>query len=151
MKLQFKLLLLSLIFVMCSNILLAESSLYTNAISVLPSSIAQIHFKKFKQLDVEKLIGKATLVEKNKHYYEMDGFKYSLEITYNRDVVSELSYTFVRNKPVLINLKFKIDTSKLVPYPNAGPAAGRYFLLSDSGVEMIIDPLSKTIYSIRLK
>src|SRR4051812_44935832 len=79
----------------------------------LPVPVQSIIPGKTSQVEVEKKIGKPALVEKDKQYYEINNFKYSLEITYSNKVVKDYSYTFTESRPDFAPLK--INVSELSP------------------------------------
>ena len=114
-------------------------------VDILPASIAKIKIKTTTAAEVEKLLGKPALIEKNKHYYEQNGFKYSLEIIYDNNLVREFSYTFASPKPVFDRTKIAIDMDAL------SSSSGRYFKYSDEAGDLVIDPVRKSLYSVRIK
>ncbi len=116
--------------------------------SKLPEPIRFIKIKTDLK-SVEKNIGKAQLVEKNKHYYELEGFKYSLEIIYQNKGVKEFSYTFMGNRPSIDTLE--LETAKLTSYLPTGKSGGRFLKFEDKDGEIIIDAVSKNIYSVRIR
>ena len=118
--------------------------------SFLPKAVAKIEIKKSHRSDIEKFLGKANLIEGDKNYYELDGFRYALEIVFKQDIVSEFSYTFIKNRPTFKELKLNLDLKKLSPYPKS-VSSSRYFQHSDSEGDIVIDPISKDIYSVRLR
>lgn len=127
----------------------AEASWQNYLHSQIPLPLKFLLVKKTKLKEVEKQLGKASLVEKNKHYYEQGGFKYSLEIVYSNDVVQEVSYTFINNRPDFGSLK--VNLNKLTNYPTSGGAAGRYLKYADKFGEVIVDPIERNIYSVRFR
>ena len=147
-RLRFIAIVLSFLFIISA---LAEVALSHKLIPLLPEKIARVQINKSSKLDVEKIMGKPDLIENNKYYYEVDGLKYGLELSFEQDKLRELHFTFVKNKPAIEKLKFKFDTAELVPFPRSGASSGRYFLLSKPDAEMVIDPISHTIYSIRIR
>ena len=100
--------------------------------------------------DIEAKLGKAALTEGNKRYWKRDGLKYALELTFEHDTLQSLHYTFTGKKPSLDILKGSIDITKFAPYPASGKSAGRFLKLTDKNAELTIDPVSKTIQTVRL-
>jgi hypothetical protein len=125
------------------------TSLKSKIHQTLPTPLQFIELGKTQLNDVEKKLGKAALVEKNKHYYDLDGFKYSLEITYHNKKVEQVYFTFTKNRPTIENFNF--DKKDLSSYPVSGGAAGRFLKYQDSDGEIIIDPIEKNIYAVRIK
>lgn len=118
---------------------------------LLPSPLEQIKVKSSTKTDIEKILGKPALIEGQKYYYAQGGFKYSLEITFNKSVVKEFHYTFLTPRPPVNPADLKIEVSKLTPFPATGGAAGKYQKYSDADGELVLDPVSKTLYSVRIK
>ncbi|MGZ3790272.1 MAG: hypothetical protein ACXVLQ_17195 [Bacteriovorax sp.] len=116
---------------------------------LLPSPFQKIKINKSTMADVEKLIGKAALVEKNKHYYERDGLKYAVEIIYEKRIVKELSFTFTKVHPSFV--KLGLNLNEMTPYPVRENSSGHLFKYSDNRGDIIVDPLDKAIYSLRFK
>ena len=99
---------------------------------------------KSTQKEVEKNLGKASLVEKNKQYYELDDLKYALEITYSNDKVKEYSYTYTQKQPDFSSLK--IDSKLLT-----NQSTSRFMKYADKEGEVLVDLTSKKIYSVKVK
>ena len=129
----------------------AGTSWKTQAQKLLPSPLSQLQPQKTTLTDIEKLLGKAHLVEGKDYYWERDGFKYALKLSLNeKKVLTTLNYTFTGEKPSLDKLKTKLPVSEMRPYPSHGKAAGRFLIYKDNNAELIIDPVSKTIQSVQL-
>lgn len=109
-----------------------------------PKPLQKLIPGKTSQKDVEKNLGKASLVEKNKQYYELDQLKYALEVTYNNQVVKEFSYTYTQNQPDFS--EFKMDPKLLSPDEGT-----RFLKYSDKEIDLLVDLASKKIYSVRVK
>jgi hypothetical protein len=114
----------------------------------LPPPIAEIEINKTTLSTIEKSLGKAQLVEKEKHYYEVSGFKYGLEITYKNKKVSQYSYTFVKNRPSIVELNLKLEDFS--SYNPQNLAHAKFLHSADSEGEIIIDPVQKNVYSIKV-
>jgi hypothetical protein len=110
----------------------------------IPVPIQSIIPGKTSQREVEKKIGKPALVEKDKQYYEINNFKYSLEITYSNKVVKDYSYTFTESRPDFAPLK--INVSELSP-----DKGNRFLKYNDKQGEIIVDASDKKVYSVRIK
>jgi hypothetical protein len=131
------------------NCLAITTSLKSKIHQSLPIPLQFIEMGKTQMNDVEKKLGKAALIEINKHYYDLDGFKYSLEITYKNKRVTQVYFTFTKNRPSFEN--FNIDKKDLSSYPTSGGAAGRFLKYQEIDGEIIIDPIEKNIYAVRIK
>jgi hypothetical protein len=118
--------------------------------TLLPSPLHSFELHKSKIFEVEKELGPAELKEKQAHYWSRGGLKYALKITFDNDgVLKSIDYTFTEKWPELKKLG-KIDTKKIVPYPINGKSAGRFLLYKEKGGEVLIDPVTKTIQSVKL-
>lgn len=113
-------------------------------IKSIPVPLQSIVPGKTTQNEVEKKIGKAALVENNKQYYEINNFKYSLEITYSKKIVKDYSFTFTESRPEFAPLK--INVSELSPEKGS-----RFLKYSDKAGELVIDAADKKVYSVRIK
>lgn len=129
----------------------AETSWKTQVLKLLPSPLSQLQPQKTTLTDIEKLLGKAHLVEGKDYYWEREGFKYALKLTVNdKKILTTLHYTFSGERPSLDQLKAKLPLSEMRPYPTHGKAAGRFLIYKEKNAELIIDPVSKTIHSVQL-
>lgn len=107
--------------------------------SHLPQDVRKLVLHKTTPLEAQKILGKADLVEGKKYYWERNGFKYVLELTFDEKTkLSSLHYTFTDQRPTI-----EIDKKKLTP-------AGKYFRLKENNLEITLDPVSETIHSVKL-
>ncbi len=128
----------------------ADTSWQEEVKSLLPPPLSAFTAGVTTLATVEKALGKAQLVNGSKHYWERDGLKYALEMTFKSKKLSSLHYTFTGNRPSFINVIKKIDLKDFGPHPSSGRSAGRFLKYKEKSSELILDPLSKTIYSVRL-
>ena len=133
----------------CLNVF-ASTSWQQVVQSVLPQPISEFRPGKTTLKEVEKNLGKAQHIQESKYYWEKDGLKYALELTFESNILTSLHYTFTGKKPDLMILHKHINLKNFTPYPKEGKSIGRFLKLQDQGSELIIDPVSKTIYSVRL-
>lgn len=112
--------------------------------SALPPALQEFVAGKTTLAEIEKNLGKAQLVKGPKYYWERDGLKYALELTFKSKILKSMHYTFTGTKPSL-ELLGSINLKNFKPHQK-----GRFLKLEDKGSELIIDPISKTIYSVRL-
>lgn len=125
-----------------------KSTLHEN----LPAPLSSFRPHQTTLKEVQALMGKADLVEKNSYYWEKDGLKYALQLTFNqKKILTSLHYTFTKNKLSLDTIKDQIDLKRFSPYPTEGKSAGRYLISKEKDVELTIDPISKTVRSVKLK
>lgn len=117
---------------------------------VLPAPLKEFTPGKTKLYEIEKKLGKAKLIKGSKYYWEFEGLKYALELTIESKTLKSMHFTFVDQKPDLKILGDNIPLPKFTPYPREGKSLGRFLKLEENGSELIIDPVSKTIYSVRL-
>lgn len=116
---------------------------------LLPTPLNAFQTHKTTLSEVEKKLGKAHLVEGQDYYWERDGLKYALKLSFdNKYLLHTIHYTFVNDKPKLEKLG-KIDTKKLEPYLSSGKSTS-FMLLKENNSEVVIDPLNKNIYSVKL-
>lgn len=129
----------------------ADTSWKTQVRNLLPPPLSKLQPQKTTLTDIEKLLGKAHLVEGKDYYWERDGLKYALKLSVNdQKILTTLHYTFTGEKPSLEKLKAKPPISEMMPYPSRGKAAGRFLIYQEKNAELIIDPVSKTIHSVQL-
>lgn len=141
---------LALIYLFFSFSAFATSTWQEKTKLVLPSPLQEFIPGKTKLKDIEKKIGKAKLIKGTKYYWEFDELKYALELTIQSKTLKSIHFTFVKNKPSLDLIKDSIQIQKFTPHPKVGKSTGRLLKLEENGSELIIDPVSKTIYSVRL-
>lgn len=128
----------------------AESNLATEARKLLPQDLQELTLNKMTSLEVQKKLGKPQLIEGNKQYWEIDGFKYGLELTFDKSKKLEtIHYSFVGKRPLITRLS-KFDTEKLLPVTQGGKVSSSLMKLKEKDCEVVIDVSSKTIYSVRL-
>ena len=133
----------------CLNVF-ATTSWQQEVKSLLPKPISEFKPRQTTLKEVEKNLGKAQHIQGSKYYWEKDGLKYALELTFESNVLTSLHYTFTGKKPDLMILQKHINLKNFTPYPKEGKSIGRFLKLQEQGSELIIDPVSKTIYSVRL-
>jgi len=129
---------------------LAANSWQDEMRSLLPAPLSTFVSGTTTLESVNKALGKAQLVKGSKHYWERGGLKYALEITFKSKKISSLHFTFTGSRPSFEGLLNKIKLEDATPYPSSGGSAGRFLKFQKNGTELILDPLSKTIYSVRL-
>lgn len=141
-----KLLILS---IFISSSVFAGVALKEKAHDLLPSPLKEFKTHKTTLSEVEKKLGKAHLIEGNDYYWEKDGLKYALKLSFdNKYLLDTIHYTFVTEKPQLEKLG-AIDTKKLEPYVSSGKTS-KYMVLKENKSEVVIDPLDKTVYSVKV-
>ncbi len=120
-------------------------------IKKLPAPLEKIEIGKTTQGEVEKLIGKPALDEGDKKYWEFHQFKYSLELTFKNNVIQSLNFTFSKDRPDLKDFLRFLDLKKMKLYPEKGPSAGKFLKDSQLRGDLLIDIVSKKIYSVELR
>ena len=127
----------------------ATSSLKNKALVLLPPPLNQFEMHKTTLTEVETKLGKASLVEGNHYYWEKEGLKYAVKLSFNNKfVLDTLHYTFQSEKPEVEKLG-KIDTKKLEPYISSGKPT-KYMVLKEKELEVVIDPVFKKVYSVKI-
>ena len=111
--------------------------------SILPSPLNQFKIGKTNLKEVESKIGKAHLVEGSKNYWEKDGLKYALVLNFKNKTLKSISYTFTKNKPSLDLFRNELKSAKLISKES------KYLILKNKTSALMIDPISKTVYSVR--
>jgi hypothetical protein len=111
-------------------------------LELLPKSLKIIQIGKTPIDEIVKNLGPASLVEKDIYYYEENGFKYSLQFKTKNKKVFEYSYTFSGKRPSVPNLKSD--------FKNSFSHGDRFFKLKEEGMEILIDPIELTVYSIKV-
>lgn len=130
--------------------LFADDSWKKQVQILLPSPLEKLQPHKTTLKDIEKLLGKAHLVEDQNYYWEQGGLKYALKIRINnKKVLTSFHYTFTGIKPEIKQILRQIPLEKFKPYPASGSAAGRYLIYKDKNAELIVDPVTKTIHSVQ--
>lgn len=116
---------------------------------ILPAKIYNLSQKLSTKSEVEKVLGKPSLIENQKSYYQIGKLKYDLVITYKDENLKEIFYTFSGKRPDLKSLGIIIDEKKLRPYlVNKQPA--HLSLITNNSQEMVINLAEWTIYSLRI-
>jgi|GEM_PF-2344471 len=119
---------------------------------LLPAPLQQFELNKTSLTDVESKLGKANLVEGNKYYWEKDGLKYALQLTFNqKKILTTLHFTFPKDAPSVDKVMDQIDLKKFGPHPPEGRSVGRFLITKEKDGELIIDPISKTIHTVKLQ
>jgi hypothetical protein len=127
----------------------AGNALKDKAHDLLPAPLNTFETHKTTLSEVEKKLGKPDLSEGSDSYWEKDGLKYALKLSFdNKFRLNSIHYTFVSEKPKLEKLG-AIDTKKLEPYISSGKVT-KYMLLKENNSEVVIDPLNKNIYSVKI-
>lgn len=135
--------------ILTSSSAFAASVLKDKVHDLLPSPLKEFTTHKTPLSEVEKKLGKAHLIEGNDYFWEKDGLKYALKLSFdNKFVLDSIHYTFVTNKPKLETLG-TLDTKKLEPYTSGGKSS-KYLILRENKSEVVIDPLEKSIYSVKV-
>jgi len=71
--------------------------------------------------------------------------KYAVVLTFKKEKLSSIHYTFTEEKPSLESVYKDINQSKLEPYNT------RYLIHRSPSSDVVIDPDSKKIYSVRIR
>ena len=130
---------------------LLVSPVWSSVVELLPTPLNNLKINVTNKSEVEQRLGKPDLVEGSYHYWEREGLKYALRLSYDKKaVLNSIHFTFTTNKPSIDKLDLK-QTDKLVPYPAKGKSAGRFFLHKEKNAEVIIDPISKTIHTVKIQ
>jgi hypothetical protein len=129
---------------------LAETSWQEEVKSLLPPPLSTFTAGVTTLDTVQKSLGKAQLVNGSKYYWERGGLKYALEISFKSKKLSSIHFTFTGNRPSFENVIKKVNLKNFAPHPSKGKSAGRFLKYKEKNSELTLDPLSKTIYSVRL-
>lgn len=116
---------------------------------LLPQDLQHFEIKKTPLQEVQKKLGKPQLVEGNKYYWETNGFKYSLELIFDKkQILQSLHYTFTGTYPALEKLG-AFDTKDLRPVVQKGGVSSTLMKLKSSNCEVTLNISNKTIDSVR--
>lgn len=117
---------------------------------LLPLPLKKFELHKTTLKEVEKQLGKAQLNEGSDHYWEKDGLKYAIKLSFDKESkLNAIHFTFTKDKPPISALNIK-DTKSLKPMPSSG-RSGRFFIHQEKNNQAVIDPLNKSIYSVEIK
>ena len=132
--------------------LFASTTWRNSAQRLLPDPLQKFELHKTSLSEVEKKLGTADLIEGNKYYWEKDGLKYALQLTFNqKKILKTLHYTFTKDAPSVDKVIEQIDLKKFGPHPAEGRSIGRFLITREKDGELIIDPVSKTIHTVKLQ
>jgi len=137
-------LLYSLLLVLCTFQVHA-SSWEDKLRATLPAPLNAAIIGKSTIKELESRMGKPHLVEGSKRYWIKDGLKYAVVLTFKNNKLSTIHYTFTSNKPSVDIIYADISKKSFEPYNTT------YFIHRSASTEVVIDPNSKTIYSVRIK
>lgn len=137
-----------LLFICLSN-LSWGSEIKDKLLAILPAPISQLKISKTTLPEAEKVLGKADLKEGEKYYWIQEDYKYALELQFKNNTLSSLHYTYPGERPAVEKVG-KFETKKLLPYPAGGKSKGRFLLLKEKDAEFVIDPITQTIYSVKI-
>ncbi len=79
----------------------------------LPSKLQTLSIGKTDRESARKTLGKPDLVRGDKEYWVMDGFKYALELTYDKNKLTTFHYNFPKKKLNIEAIKTQIDPKLL--------------------------------------
>lgn len=79
----------------------------------LPTKLQALSIGKTDRDSARKTLGKPDLVRGDKEYWIMDGFKYALELTYEKNKLTSFHYNFPKKKLNIEDLKSQIDPKLL--------------------------------------
>ena len=133
-----------------SFVVLAKSPNQMILLELLPPPLKEFRVHHTTLVEAQKALGKADLNEGRFYYWEKNGLKYALELSFDEKfILKTIHYTFTEKRPPLEKVG-SIDVKKLTPYPSEGKTIGRFLQLKEKEFEIIIDPISKTIHTVKL-
>lgn len=133
------------LFTLFSYITLAEIPVEGKFQSLLPEPLNQYKIKSTTLSQIEEQLGKAHLVEGSDYYWEREKLKYALKLSFDNKLLTTIHYTFPSNRPKLLKLE-ELDLNKLRP----SLVQKNYSVLREKNSEVTIEPVTKTIYSIKI-
>lgn len=125
---------------------MASSDWKEKAQALLPAKMKSFRVGQTTISEAEKKLGKPDLVEGEKRYWKQDGFKYAIELHFRGKVLSSLHYTFTGKRPGLDQLQGSMTVEDL-----KGDPASHYLILKEKTAEIVVDPATKTLVSVRLQ
>lgn len=81
--------------------------------SRLPSNIQKLELGKTDRAAARKLMGAPQLTKGDKDYWIVDGFKYAVELSFEKNTLKRIHYNFPKKTMDLEELKKDIDPKKL--------------------------------------
>ena len=117
--------------------------------SLMPKELQTLELKKDTAETIEKKLGKADLIEGEKRYYAIGGFKYSLELIFEKNILKQFSYTFISPRPDI--KETGIDQKEFNLLTSGIYAKKAFFKAEKPEVDVIADQTNNTLYSVRFK
>jgi hypothetical protein len=136
---------LSFFLFLLTTLSVQASGLEAKLRAALPAPLDKAQLGKTTIGDLEAKMGKPDLIEGSKRYWIKNGLKYAVVLSFKKDKLSSIHYTFTEGKPSLESIYSDLKQSALEPYNT------RYLIHRSPSAEVVIDPTSKKIYSVRIK
>lgn len=111
--------------------------------SSMPKNLASVFFSAMALKDIEATLGKATLVEKDNHFYDLEKFKYSLSINYNQNKIKTIKYKFTKNKIKYSDLQDYINEKTTIIEHKGKHDEGRFFSRNINNIKITFKNNSK--------
>ncbi len=114
----------------------------------LPQKLQNLELGKTDRENARKALGKPDLVRGDKEYWVLDGFKYAVELTYVKNKLTSLHYTFPKNKLNIDAVKSEIDPKLL---KSSVTAPHTHLLYQDSAGKLEVELTSGDVESVRFQ
>ncbi len=134
------------LFLLVSYALAAETLPQGRLQTLLPAPLNEFKINSTTISQIEGRLGKAHLVEGQDYYWEQNKLKYAIKITLDQNkTLTSIHYTFTKKRPSIKELG-EIDSKKFTP----SPTQKNYYQFNEKSGEVILEPLTKTIYSVKI-
>jgi hypothetical protein len=125
---------------------LAQADIWeTKAHAILPAPLRELIIGKSTIEAAKKNLGKPGLVEDQKYFWEENNFKYAVVLTFNKKVLQSIHYTFTKHAPKIDVLEIDSNDKNFESYNS------KYLRLKKNSREIVIDPIKRTIYSVKIQ
>jgi hypothetical protein len=121
-----------------------------SVISTLPAKVQKLKLHQTTVKDAETLLGKADLTEDSNYYWELGGIKYSLSLTFKKDVLASYQFHYFETRPQLSAFKIPEKDLKVI-YQPARPSEKAARLYEKDGVTLEFSPRSDELQSAEFK
>ena len=120
--------------------------------ALLPAPIQSFQIHQTKLNSVENALGKADLIENGVYYWAFQGMKYSLALTFSKDVLDTLNFHYVEKNPTLKNFNGLVKKTELkAAYQPNRPSEVGAMLFSKNGIKLEFDPRDMKLESVDIR
>ncbi len=118
--------------------------------NLIPAKLKSFSLKKTTRSEVQKIWGKADLVEGMKEYYSQEGVKYPVEFSYDRKgILKKVYYRFVSGEPPRYEQLKTLLENKVIEDASKDPKhKGEFFMIKLPEAHLVLkfrDDKNKTL------